>query len=460
MKNIVLWMNKHAEQILKRCPEVLFGRTSVIHDHYRSIYGQKDWAEFVHRSRLQTAQRYSIVIIIILIVAAVELMSIASGPVYIETIRRPSQGEVSFQKDLIAIASFEGREVQKETSIFVAPAELTEQEKRQKLKEYMRNLPQLILGENSGLNRIASDVFLPDEDADTDIMVEWISDHPGLIDEKGHLDSLSAREGGTVNLTAILSFYPLEEEITIPLIVPPSEAKDHTRAIESRVVSIVESLELSMNATSTTDDFYHLPLTAGDGISIRWKQGGRGDNGSYLLITLMLLLLVVFSRRYVGIKRKALATSKSMIADFPDLLFKLVLLLNAGMVTESSIRKIAYDYERTRDHTRVKPLYEGLVELNKRISETNSSLILELRELAFMSGIRELSRFARIVEDNLNKGSTLVEKLEGEVAILWMSRKKRAEEKARLAETKLTLPLLLLLAAMIIITTAPVLITM
>ena len=44
--------------------------------------------------------------------------------------------------------------------------------------------------------------------------------------------------------------------------------------------------------------------------------------------------------------------------------------------------------------------------------------------------------------------------------LLWFSRKKRAAEKGRLAETKLTFPLMLLLLALVMVTTAPALLDM
>jgi tight adherence protein C len=62
-----------------------------------------------------------------------------------------------------------------------------------------------------------------------------------------------------------------------------------------------------------------------------------------------------------------------------------------------------------------------------------------------------------VISDNWDKGSVLAEKLEGESNLLWISRKKRAEEKGKLAETKLTFPLVILLIVLIMVTIAPAL---
>ena len=51
----------------------------------------------------------------------------------------------------------------------------------------------------------------------------------------------------------------------------------------------------------------------------------------------------------------------------------------------------------------------------------------------------------------------LTEKLQRESETLWINRKKNCEEKGKLAETKLTLPLMIFLIVLIVITVAPAL---
>ena len=69
----------------------------------------------------------------------------------------------------------------------------------------------------------------------------------------------------------------------------------------------------------------------------------------------------------------------------------------------------------------------------------------------------ELMRVSNIVNDNINKGVELTEKLQRESETLWINRKKNCEEKGKLAETKLTLPLMIFLIVLIVITVAPAL---
>ena len=52
-------------------------------------------------------------------------------------------------------------------------------------------------------------------------------------------------------------------------------------------------------------------------------------------------------------------------------------------------------------------------------------------------------------------GSDMSHKLTSEVKMLWFERKKLAESRGRLAEVKLTMPLLLLLLVLMIVTIGP-----
>ena len=71
--------------------------------------------------------------------------------------------------------------------------------------------------------------------------------------------------------------------------------------------------------------------------------------------------------------------------------------------------------------------------------------------------MKELVRISNIINDNVNKGVELTAKLQAESEMLWLNRKKSCEERGRLAETKLTLPLIIFLMVLIVITVAPAL---
>ena len=146
-----------------------------------------------------------------------------------------------------------------------------------------------------------------------------------------------------------------------------------------------------------------------------------------------------------------------MRREFPELVNQLVLLLNAGLVVSAALEEIADSAELTEESRCKSPLFYEIGQIGRRTASSNASFIRELKDFSHACGIREMIRFSAIVEDNMDKGSSLADKLEQEAHLLRDQQKKNAEEQGRIAETKLSLPLVILLLVLITIATAPVL---
>lgn len=147
---------------------------------------------------------------------------------------------------------------------------------------------------------------------------------------------------------------------------------------------------------------------------------------------------------------------ESVMRQLPEFVNRLVLLLNAGLVLTSAFEK-SVEESFVEDSKGDDYFYGKLREIYVLCTTTNASMHVEFRKMAKESGIRELMRVSNIISDNIRKGVELTGKLQAESELLWISRKKSCEEKGRLAETKLTLPLMIFLMVLIIITVAPAL---
>ena len=148
-------------------------------------------------------------------------------------------------------------------------------------------------------------------------------------------------------------------------------------------------------------------------------------------------------------KKKELEKRKnSMRAELPELLNTLVLLLSAGLVLTQAVEKIAEDGGDSY-------LMCSLREITAKMRGSNADFTDEFRSFARDTGVRELIRLANIFRDNVDMGAELVSKLEQESAFMWHMSLKQVEEQGRLAESKLTFPLSLMLVALLMITCAP-----
>ena len=141
---------------------------------------------------------------------------------------------------------------------------------------------------------------------------------------------------------------------------------------------------------------------------------------------------------------------KHILMELPEFTNKLVLLLNAGLVLRSAIEIIA---EEESDSI----LSRELRSITLNMKSVNSTFEDEFRNLARKTGLRELLRLSNIFTDNIDKGSELVKKLDIEASFMWQMSKKQVEERGRIAESKLTFPMALMLLSLILVTSAPAL---
>ncbi|MCL1983211.1 MAG: type II secretion system F family protein [Clostridiales bacterium] len=231
------------------------------------------------------------------------------------------------------------------------------------------------------------------------------------------------------------------------------EEEDDYAKIEKEVRKLVKTINNSKSGEKVT-----LPTELASGIKLIWDRP-KNTRAPLVFPMFLFAVFVVYRSRYAKVKKIENDAKESVIRELPEFINKLVLLLNAGLVLTSAFDRILVRYDSSSKE--VKPyFYSQLLQINRNMRETNSPLGAGLKEFAGRSGVREFMRVANIISDNIDKGAELVEKLKGESELLWLTKKKLAEEKGRLAETKLTFPLVILLLVLIMVTIAPALMEM
>ena len=197
----------------------------------------------------------------------------------------------------------------------------------------------------------------------------------------------------------------------------------------------------------------YLPQQLDDGVQLIWTE--RANSMLPLLILLFVMTAYYLYRsRFQEIERQEKQARESVIRELPEFLHRLVLLLGAGVVLEAAFRRAMED---VRGDTY---FAQQMQYIRERAERTNAPLQEEFRAFAQRSGVREMTRIAGILQDNVERGTDLSVKLREESELLWFERKKQSEEKGRLAETKLTLPLAILLCVLVLVTVSPALFEM
>jgi hypothetical protein len=422
----------------------------------KAAFGNGDFHGRIEAERRKNAMYWLILAGLLLLLLAVLAAQLAKGGEAIVSLERPPYPAAPLRVEAEAEAVYGEAKVRRRVELTVRPRERDEAEKRARIEETARRLPQLVLGENESLSAIESDLNPVAYDAETGVSISWASENPALIGDNGVLNRLALREGDSFTLKARLSLEDISEEteITGVLYAGPASKESLAAGVTDALAETVAALNASAEG-----DAMRLPDADAYGVRYRWDDGAANAHIPEML-ALAMFGLFLYRGRYSRIDRQIKAVRRDMIRDFPEFIDKFLLMLNAGLVVSEAVSRIASDYELRRGGGPPRPLYEELAALRQRVENTNASLSVELNRMAARSGLRELLRFAAVVSDNIDKGSALAEKLKTEGELVWKLRKKDMEEAGRLAETKMILPMTLTLLALILITMAPAVLEM
>ena len=138
-----------------------------------------------------------------------------------------------------------------------------------------------------------------------------------------------------------------------------------------------------------------------------------------------------------------------IMSDFPTVLSKLTLLVNAGLVAREAWAKVAYTTDRA--------LYQEM-QLTSEEIQNGTSDVDALYHFAQRCSIKEIRKFASILTQNLQKGSSeLTLNLKYMTAESWEEKKHFAKRKGELASQKLLIPVMVMFVGVLLMVIVPIL---
>lgn len=143
-----------------------------------------------------------------------------------------------------------------------------------------------------------------------------------------------------------------------------------------------------------------------------------------------------------------------IIVMLPAFINQLLLLMNSGATVTEAFCRIAESYEKL-DASRQNYFTVQICNIYESSEKNGENVLNGFYNFARCSNVKELARVAGILNENRDRGTDLWDKLAEQGEILWEERKRLAMSKIRLAESKMSFPLGIMLMALIIITAAP-----
>ncbi len=313
------------------------------------------------------------------------------------------------------------------------------------------NLEQWILGDNPSLDAVSSDLDLIDRIPGTGVYIDWTSDDYDMIDASGavHVDKVP-EEGKTVTLTARFSYEEQEYLCQTGVHVVRGEESEQER-LARHVREAVETAEKD----SAAQPVMELPEEV-DGKTVSYSRPG-GMNSHMWLLLCMFVPAGVFYGKQKDLKNRVEKRNRQLLLDYPEMLSKFSLLLEAGMTIKGVWERITADYVKQtgRQQAKRRYVYEEML-FTCREMEGGMSQREAYDRFGRRCGLQSYMRFGSLLIQNLRKGTGgLAGQLQLEAVSAMEERKKIARELGEEAGTKLLLPMGMMLLIVIVILVVP-----
>ena len=410
--------------------------------YYRAMYVN----ESPGAKRIEADCRFGIAAILLLVgLSTVLLISTFAGgftATRLHEIERPDSGTG------VTRLRAHYRNRQYDISMAVAEKQMTSEEILSEAAAAEDKMLGWILGDNESAERITSPLILPERLPGTPIAVSWSTSDYRIIDYAGGVHpELCGEDGEIVILTALLSYGDWEETMQIPVRV-------------CRVAETVDPdrMRLEELLSACAEDQAYEPRIR---LPEQWEGSGvefyREERFSpwmfffYAGLLGIVLSLLSASRR----KQKRNERERQLLREYPELVSRMMLLLEAGSTIRLAWERVVSDYLRYRAKRGEQMyVYEEMLHTRNRMSSGIPEEVA-YEEFGKACGNIRYLRFASVLVQNLKKGSaSVLPLLRKEAAESFCDRREQAKQKGEEAGTKLLLPMagiLIVILAMVLV---------
>lgn len=360
-----------------------------------------------------------------------------------QRLQRPAYGEGNRTEALEA--EIDGEEVQT-FEITVRERAYTEAEKQQHLDAAILTLDEMLPGANGSLDEVRQDLAFPKTLEDGAVQIGWTTVPYGVIDESGRLLGSEDVDGVLVEIQGTLTCGGKEALYTAYAKVFPQEMPKEEQLHQS----ILNELSRE-DSEHGSEAVLELPAEV-DGRQLHWLYDKENPVPKVFGVT-FLAIFVIWVGMDQQIHRQAKERQAQLLLDYPDLMWKLAMLLGAGMSMKGAFWRLSGQYERKKNGIRY--VYEELTcacyEMQSGIAEAEA-----YERFGRRCQLPEYIRLGTVLSQNLRKGTKgLNAMLEQEAAASFTERKNNARKLGEKAGTKLLFPMLLMLGIVLVILMVP-----
>lgn len=384
------------------------------------------------------------------------VMALASAGVYLtvdrtETVvednqlERPGYGMGDREEELTVQLEGETQPVQ--MTVTVQGRKYSARQVEELLEKGRESLEQNLRGDNPSLDQVREKLNFPTALEDGAVTVEWMTMPYGMIDDNGQIIGEPDEQGSIVEIQATLTCQ--EQELmyeTAVCVYPPvlSEQEQLWQAVEDEVERA--------NQEGAEQEMLELPSQV-EGRSIIWLRQPQQLFPLLLALTVV-LPLCLWLQRDQKIRQKARERKLQMTLDYSELMWKMTMLLGAGLTIRGTFSRIAAEYKRSRTGQKRYAYEELLFTCGEMRSGVPESTAYE--NFGRRCDLPQYVKLGSLLSQNLKKGSKgLASMLEKEASSSMEERQNMARKLGEQAGTKLLFPMAMMFGVVLIVLMVP-----
>lgn len=339
-----------------------------------------------------------------------------------------------------------------EVEIKVSPRVYEGKEREELFKRAENYIRSHALGENDDWGSIRKKLNLMTSIHEMGISVEWTIDDYNFLDDNGNIawENLSDN-GEDTSVKASMNYAGDIRSFTIDMRLYPPFVSEKEQFLEA-----ISDVLKQCDEKSLTEEFMALPSEI-DGEKITWSEVRKNIPEK---ITGAGLLILIVSAAYKTGERKEMLRKRSeqLLKDYPEFVYKLVLLNGAGMEMKASLTMMVKEAESGNRLERY--LWQEakvmLMSMEQGVSEVRAYEMFGQRcgELPYL-------KLSTLMIQSLKKGVGGMRVMMADTADeAVMMKREQARKAGELVETKLLMPMGLMLLIVLIILVVPAFMTM
>lgn len=360
-------------------------------------------------------------------------------------LKRPSYGKPAKTEELDV--SVEGEEKAYKIPIQIQARRYSQQEAKDKIENALLKLDEIVLGENDSFDEVRSDLILPKTMEDGMISIQWTLTPYGVISDTGKILRQTQEDGELIRLEALVQ---CQEEKGSYMAFAKIFPRNMTQ--EEEMIQKIGRAVQKQEEENSQETQMNLPKQV-DGKVLIWRKT-KISIASLICILGVLFAVLFWINEDQKIEKIAKKRQNQLKVDYVAVVFKMRMLLGAGMTIRSAFFRIAEEYEE-REKKEIRYVYEEMIcscrEMESGVSEERA-----YENFGQRCGQSRYLKLARILGQHLKKGTEgLEEILSQEMQQTQEERMAFARQMGEEAGTKLLIPMGMMLMVVLVILILP-----